>query len=198
MGSKDNSETRTVSEVVETVLEETDGEEVVVADLQDAFASKSYGPLLLVPSLIAISPVGAIPLVPTVLGVLIFCISLQLSLGRKSPWLPKRLRERGVQRQKLEQANKKIKPYLEKGEKVLRPRLHKLFTPPLLNGIGILCALLALAMPPLEVLPGAVFVPAAALCCISAALTNEDGVVLLLGATISVLGGFAIWRWLAG
>lgn len=53
-----------------------------------AFGKRSYGPFLLVPALIEISPVGGIPGMPTVLAATIIPFAALMVFGRKYIWLP--------------------------------------------------------------------------------------------------------------
>lgn len=56
----------------------------------DVMEKRGFGPMLALPSFIACTPIGAIPGVPSIAGVTILLISLQILLGRRHPWLPQK------------------------------------------------------------------------------------------------------------
>ncbi|MCB0337326.1 MAG: exopolysaccharide biosynthesis protein [Bdellovibrionales bacterium] len=160
---------------------ESNGETVAVQDILDAFHTRTYGPLLLLCSALAISPLGAIPTVPTMLGVLILLLGSQLVAGKKSPWLPKLIRTRTFSKDKVERALHAIKPWFARFQKLVKPRLTFLVKPPNTSIIGAICVILALFIPPLEIVPLAVIIPATGVALLSLALTSHDGICALCG-----------------
>ena len=93
-------------------------EKTSLGKVVERFEDRGFGPLLLMPALIALLPTGAIPGVPTLCGLTLFFICIQVAVGRKSPWLPKVLKEKEVSSDKLESAIDKAKPYAQKTEKL--------------------------------------------------------------------------------
>ena len=75
--------------LLDQLIGQTDGDQVTLGDLLDAFDSRSYGPLLLVPAFIAASPIGGIPGMSIVTGTLIILIAGQMLITTRRPWLPK-------------------------------------------------------------------------------------------------------------
>src|SRR5690242_8426702 len=70
--------------VIEVILDITpDQGRLSVAELMDAIGQRSFGPLLLVPALIALSPVGAIPGLPAVTSAIIIILTIQILTGHK-------------------------------------------------------------------------------------------------------------------
>ena len=84
--------------------------------------------------------------------------------------------EKEVSSDKLESAIDKAKPYAQKTEKLLKPRMTFLSHTPAKNIIAGYCAIAALGMIPLEALPFAVALPAFALCITALGMANRDGV----------------------
>jgi hypothetical protein len=83
-------------------LETTDGQaEVSISDLLDSLSSRSHGPMLLFPPIVAISPVGMIPGMSLVTGTLVILIATQIMLFASRPWIPKRLANFEFSREKL-------------------------------------------------------------------------------------------------
>ncbi|GFD71040.1 exopolysaccharide biosynthesis protein [Alteromonas marina] len=160
----------------------------------ERFEDRGFGPLLLVPALVALLPTGAIPGVPTICGITLFFICIQVAIGQKSPWLPRTLKEKEVDSDKLESAIDKAKPYVRKTEKLLKPRLTFLSDTSAKNVIAAYCAIAALCMIPLEALPFAVALPAFALCITALGMTNRDGVFLAIGMTLQLGTGYLVFK----
>jgi hypothetical protein len=74
---------------------------VSVGELLDAIGQRSFGPFLLVPALIAFTPLGGIPGLPTALAAVVIVVAGQLLIGMKQFWLPSILLRRSIERQRL-------------------------------------------------------------------------------------------------
>ncbi|MDC8829532.1 exopolysaccharide biosynthesis protein [Alteromonas gilva] len=180
-----------MSELMDDLLAKTDGD-VSVGEVVSKFESRGFAPLLLIPALIALLPTGAIPGVPTICGITLFMICLQMALGAGEPWLPKVLKERSLNHDKLKRAINKFKPYIVNAEKILTPRLTGLTDSPASRVIALYCALVSLSMIPLEVIPFAAAVPAFAITITAVGLLNKDGVVLLIGLLLQAATGLLL------
>lgn len=161
--------------------EVSDQETAEVRDLIEAFGSRAFGPLLAAPALILLTPVGGIPLVPGVLAAFIVLISSQHLIGRSTPWLPARLADRGIDRERWDRARDRVRPWLRRVDRVVKPRLEWLAGPPMDHVISVLAVLLAVSMVPLGFIPFAVAVPAFAVLLLGVALSARDGLLVLLG-----------------
>ena len=153
---------------------------VSVADLMDAIGQRSFGPLLLVPSLIAVSPVGAIPFLPAFTSAVIVLISAQILVHHEHFWLPHWLASRSMNAQKLERGLEKLRPVVRTIDHVLRPRLPWLTGGPFFYVIALMCLLIGLVTPILEIVPLGGIPPNAAVVAFSLAITARDGVWALL------------------
>ncbi|WP_017446485.1 exopolysaccharide biosynthesis protein [Gayadomonas joobiniege] len=178
---------KNLTDILESIEEAGEGRETSVGELLDEFSGRGFGPLLIFPALIALLPSGGIPGVPTVCGVLIFLISVQLTLGRKSPWIPKKLKQISIEQKKLEKSMQKSKSITRKIDKVFKPRFEFFQNPTTQKLIAMSCAITGLLMIPLELLPFAVAIPASAITCTALGLTTEDGLVLSLGLIMSLV-----------
>ena len=152
-----------IVKLLDDIYDET-SDKTQLGEIINRFEDRGFGPLLFVPALIALLPTGAIPGVPTLCGLVLFFICIQVAIGRRNPWLPKALTQKEVSSDKLESAIDKAKPYFKKTEKLLKPRMTVLSNSPAKNIIAGYCAIAALCMIPLEALPFAVALPALALC----------------------------------
>jgi hypothetical protein len=185
--AQDREKPHSLSDVFDKLLESTSGENVSVDDLLSAFDNRSYGPLLLVPSLIALGPTGAIPGMSIVMGSVIILIAVQMLFKSSRPWLPRRIRDFEFSRQKLKNAVETARPYVDQIEKWIKPRLTELTSKPLSYVISIVSIIFALMMYPLALLPFAVALPASALTLLSIGLTLRDGYLVLAGYVIGAV-----------
>lgn len=183
-------------------LAERDGERVAIGDLIDALSDRSFGPLLLLfaaPNILPLPPGSS-----TIFAVPLILLAVQLLLGRRRAWLPRWLRDRSLQRSTFETMAIKLQPYLQRVERLARPRywlmpetIAERFT-----GFVVLVMALVLVLP----IPFGNYLPAWAVLLISLGLSERDGVWLgigtvtaaaSLGLVAGILGsiGFAADRW---
>ncbi|NDV93137.1 exopolysaccharide biosynthesis protein [Alteromonas sp. 345S023] len=175
-----------ISKLLNKLVNEEDKDKISAGEIISRFEDRGFGPLLLIPSLIALLPTGAIPGVPTFCGITLFLICVQAAAGKQSPWLPNKLTKQKISTDKLETAVDKAKPKIERVEKLLRPRFTQLSQSPMKNIIAGYCAVAALCMIPLEALPFAVALPAFALCITAIGMTNRDGVFIGVGSVLQL------------
>jgi len=170
---------------------------VSVADLMDTIGERSFGPLLLVPSLIAVSPVGAIPGLPAITSVVIVLVAGQILLGHEHFWIPSWLGRRSIDARKLESGLQKFRPVARFIDHLLLPRLPWLTRGPFFFAIALFCLLIGLVTPVLELVPLGGIPPNAAVVAFSLAIIARDGVWALLAfgfsaATIAWLVSLAL------
>ncbi|MBX7536172.1 exopolysaccharide biosynthesis protein [Qipengyuania sp. GH1] len=178
-------------ESVEDVIGELDdlaakGDSVRVADVLDDFGKRSFGPFIMLPALLELTPVGAIPGVPTFLASVIALVAVQLLLGKDHVWMPRFIQNRAVESKKLHKAITKLRGTARWLDDHSRDRLE-----PLTKGIWIRLAALAviilcITVPPLEVLPFASSAPMLAIATIGLALIVRDGLVMLAALLLAV------------
>ena len=185
---------------LEQVLDELgeaadDGGKVTIDEAHKAIGERSFGPLLVIPGLVALTPLGVVPGAPTVLAIIVALISGQLVFGRKHFWIPKFIRERSVKAERLKKSVDKARPIARTVDKVLKPRMQFLTGAGATRLVAVLCTLIAFAIPPLELVPFAVFAPAIAITAFGLGLIAKDGLVVLLAIIASVISlglvGFA-------
>jgi hypothetical protein len=171
-------------------------ERVSIGDIVERFGGRSYGPFLLVPALIEVSPIGGIPGLPTFLAALIALFALQMAFGRAHIWLPGFVARRSVKAASLVKAVEALRPTAARLDRWFHGRLPALTGGPFVRFAAILCVLLAMTVPPLELLPFASTAPMAAIAAFGLALMVRDGalmiVALLLAAGAVGLGGYLL------
>lgn len=182
---------------------EEDGD-LSVNEVLEVFGTRSLGPILIVLGLIAtVPPIGAIPLVPTLTGLLTFLFAAQFALGRNRFWVPRGVGERAIPEAKLKAGEKRAGKVAERVDRLVNRRITALTdgAMPRLWAVG--ACVLALMMPPLELVPFGVAVPGLALVCLGIGLLSRDGVFLIAGlaigaATLALIALAVPWGTIAG
>jgi hypothetical protein len=174
-------EPESLEQLLDQIGKAAPGEDrVALSDIVEVFGRRSFGPLLLIAGLVAISPVGDIPGVPTLMAIFVALISGQLLLGRSCFWLPKWLLNRSLPRGTLQTSLRWLRPPAGFVDRLLRRRMT-IFTDGLaVIAIALACVVVALCMPPLEFVPFTGTVAGLALCGFGSALTAHDGLVALV------------------
>jgi hypothetical protein len=181
-----------VGEVLDRLDQLANGNESVSAgDTVEAFGSRSYGPFLLVPALLELSPLGSVPGVPTVLAAVIILFAGQMLLGRRHFWLPRLVRERRFRVARLSKATRTMRPLSERVDRWFHGRLPGLTRGPFIRVAAAVCVVLALTVPPLELVPFASSVPMGAIALFGLALLVRDG-ALMIAAVVLACGALAV------
>lgn len=172
--------------MLDTVVEHTDGEKVSFDELLHLFGRRAFGPFMLLPGLLMVTPVGALPGMPLFTGSIIMLVALQLIIGRDSPWLPKGLLNFSFSREKLVKTADRAKPYTERIDRLIGPRLERFVSPLAQRCIAICCALMALMMLPLSLIPFAAAIPGASIVLLSLSIVAKDGLLAIIGLAVAV------------
>ena len=159
---------------------------VSIADLMNVIGERSFGPLLLVPSLIAVSPVGAIPGLPAITSVVIVLVAAAILLRADHIWIPGWLARRSIDAGKMERGLQKFRPVVHFIHHLLLPRMPWLTRGPFFYAIALLCLLIGLVTPILELVPLGGIPPNAAVAAFSLAVIARDGVWALLAFAFTI------------
>lgn len=154
----------------------------------DVMEKRGFGPMLAMPSFIACTPIGAIPGVPSITGVTILLISLQILLGRRHPWLPQKVMELECEADQLRVIVEKVKPYAVRIDRFLVPRCFFMRQTVFRSLIALCCVGCGLVMIPLELIPFMGLIPAFAVFIMAIGMAADDGAVALIGVSISLFG----------
>ena len=186
-------------ESVEKVLGELDElaathDEVCIGDVLDDFGERSFGPFIMLPALMEISPIGGIPGVPSFLALIIAITALQLLLGKDHIWMPDFIQRRAVKGKTLHKAVRKMRGIAHWMDQHSEGRLEALTEGVWLRVMAVVVLLLCLAVPPLEFLPFASSLPMLANAILGLAQTVRDGALMLasliFAALASTVGGY--------
>lgn len=164
-----------------------EGERISVGDILDALDARAFGLATFAFALFSVIPMP--PGIPTVVGIVLFIVSVQMVFGRQELWLPRFLTKRAFDRAGLVRELEKLQTRLEAVEKIARPRLifltGRLGT--VLIGIVILIMAIVLILP---LPPGGNFPPALACCVLGMGLAERDGLIVLIGLVASIAALF--------
>lgn len=178
---------RRTSEVLRDFIASHPEPRVSIRDVRDALADRAFGALLVIFALPNLVPVN-IPLLSAVLGLPLVLLAGQLMVGRHRPWFPDWLLRQSCSREGLESFVAHALPYLERAERLLRPRLALITSWPgeRLIGGGLLVLTVVLALP----IPLGNWLPAFAITIVGLALIEKDGLAVLAGFAVGIVSLF--------
>lgn len=172
-------------------------DKITVHDIREEIGERSFGPFLIIPAVIEISPIGGIPGVPTAIAIIISLFAVQILFGRKHLWLPQTLENRTLNGHKVNKGLRKITALGSYSDKIFRPRMKWATKPPYLQFLSLVVILLCVSVPPLELIPFASTVPMLAIIMIGMALLLRDGVVAVVAGAIAAASGYLVHSALA-
>lgn len=178
----DNREPKNLEELLDRIGDAVgDRDEISLGMILDEVGRRSFGPLLLLAGLITLAPViGDVPGVPTIMALLVLLIALQVLFRQEHVWLPGWLLRRSVERGKLQKSLKWLRRPARFIDRFLRPRFTALTHDGSTYLIAVICVLIALAMPVMEVVPFSANGAGAVLTAFGLSLIARDGLMALL------------------
>jgi hypothetical protein len=176
-----------------------EGERVSFGEILLGLRHRAFGFTMLLFALPCCLPMP--PGIPTVCGIALVLIAINLILGRRRLWLPKMLATKTVERADLRRIVARASPYLQRLERVCRPRIAIVTEPFGKALIGfvvlVLGLLLILPIPFLGNIP-----PGIATAIIAIGLAERDGAVVIAGLVLALLAialaGAAAWAAIVG
>ena len=166
------------------------GDRLTLDEAIETLGDRGYGLAMLMLSLPMALPISAIPGISTVFGIPLILIAAQLMLGRHRPWLPRWIGSKSFARPDLARILDKALPWLERCERLIRPRLGLLVTFAAERLIGALCVLMAALMALPIVLGNQP--PAIAISFFSLALIGRDGLFVVIGLATAIASVFLV------
>ncbi|MDJ0675447.1 MAG: exopolysaccharide biosynthesis protein [Calothrix sp. MO_167.B42] len=160
--------------------------EVNLTDILLLGGERIFGFLFVILSLPSALPVPA-PGYSIPFGILMLVLAIQLIIGAKTPWLPKKMAKHPI---KLETVQKFLKaglPWLRRIEAITRPRLSYICTTlPGKATIGVAIALMSISM--MIPIPGTNTLPAIGIFVTGFGLQEDDGAITLGGLVLCLMG----------
>ncbi|QOR40984.1 exopolysaccharide biosynthesis protein [Billgrantia diversa] len=164
-----------------------DSDRVTLGNVLNEVGRRSFAPLLLVAGVITVLPVvGDIPGVPTLMALLVLLVAVQLLFRAHHFWIPKFLLNRSVSKKKLDKAVSWSRRPARFLDKFLKPRLTFLTHGPGVVAVALACIVIALAMPPMEVVPFTANGAGLALTLFALSLMAHDGLLAALAFAVTL------------
>jgi hypothetical protein len=164
-------------------LAEGDEARISLGDIVTRLDSRAHTTLLVLFALPNVLP--AIPGTSAITGMPLVYLALQLTLGQR-PWLPSFIANRTFSRAGLATVMDQAKPWLERSERFLHPRLGALTRGRMERVIGILTLILAIAV--VLPIPFGNMIPALGIIFFSLGLMEEDGLWIIAGFLTMISG----------
>jgi hypothetical protein len=165
-----------LSVVLFNLAHDSGRERISVGDLLDALGDRALGAMMFIFAVPNVLPVP--PGTSAVLGTPLIFLAAQMMLGR-GPWLPAIVAKRSLSRGEFATLVRRVIPWLEKAEKLLRPRFTALACPPMEYVVGLVCLLLTLVL--VLPIPLGNMLPALAISLLALGMLERDGYWILTG-----------------
>jgi hypothetical protein len=163
-------------------------------EVLDAIGRRAFGPLLLLAGLVTLMPiVSGIPGVPTLMALFTLLVCAQLLIGRRTFWLPGWLRNRTLPSDKVRTGLKWMYKPARWVDRLLHSRITFMTGKQGIRLTALACFVLALAMPPMELVPLTVNIAGVALTLFGLAIMARDGLLSILAFIITGTSLFVIF-----
>jgi hypothetical protein len=164
-------------------------EQVTVGDLLAKLERRAFGLLLLILALPMCIP--NIPGISTIFGVLMVAPAVQMVLGRRDLWLPRRVRAWSFSRDALQSAIKRAIPILQRIENYVAPHWTWLVRPPFTILLGLQALLMALVL--ILPIPFGNWPPGMTVAAMAVALLQRDGRLAVLSVPMAAISVGIAW-----
>lgn len=170
-----------IEDVLSSVRDLKDQDLDTVGDVVDYLGPTSFLPILLIISLIVVTPLSSIPGLSAFSGITIALIAGQLLWGRDDLWLPDWIRKRPIPKDRVQKALGKMEKPLSKLQDLTTARLKILAKGPMARVLLAVCMICGLMMPFLEVVPATSSMLAAVIALLTVSIMSRDGLFALAG-----------------
>lgn len=176
----------TTSSLLNKVVEDNKQDIVKIREIKKSLQAKGFAVLLIVFCLPVCIPFPAPPFYTTIFAIPLLIISAQMIWQQPSPWLPKFLDNKGMKRTTLATIVQKSIPILRGIEKLMKKRLAFSATKTWEKILGIFIFTCGLSI--LNPIPLTNLVPAYAILIMSLGLLAKDGLAMIIGMLMAILG----------
>jgi hypothetical protein len=170
-----------ISDILTRLAAQGDRENITVGEIVDALSDRSFGIIIILVAL----PNTILP-IAWVLDTPILIFAIQMAMGKQTPWLPEFMRRQQLDRDTFSKAINYVVKYLVKIEAFLKPRLTFLTSDKAERFIGMWLTFLTIVL--LVPIPFGNALPSFGIAIIAAGLLEKDGVAILVGSLIGILG----------
>lgn len=178
--------------ILKTAADKAPGDEVSFGDLLDLWEDRTFGPIFTILGLlIVLPPLGAIPGLPLIVGMVLILFAFQMMVGSTHVWVPEAIENLSISKKKVRKAHEKSQGVLRKLDSWVSDRISWAISQPARQIAAGVVMFLGLTLIPLEMVPFAVAVPGLAITMIGLAIFARDGLLMLLALGLS-LAAFAV------
>lgn len=174
------------SDVLSDAMGQYHADYVTIGELMYALHERGFGLLMVIFVLPNSVPIPMPPGMTSLFAVPMVFLAVQMIMGRESAWLPTWIERRRLRRTTVAKVISVAAPKLKKIEKLMRPRWTFAATETGEKVIGVFCMIFAIsiAIP----LPWTNFVPGVGALIMSLGLLSKDGVTVIIGCMIGIIG----------
>lgn len=172
------------SDVLKRLIRDWPGERISLHDLTTVMGDRAFAALILLFALPNCLPLG-IPGLSAVLGAPIVPFAIGLMLGQNSPWLPAFLGRRSFRKTDFMMVFNKALPWLEKVERLLKPRCAWVIEGKAERLLGVILVILSIVL--VLPIPFGNNPPAIAISVIALGLIERDGLTVLIGYMLGLI-----------
>ncbi len=179
-------DTAFVSETLEKIGKKPIGGKTKISELMEDFHENGILLAMIFFSLPVAIPLPYPPGFTTVMGIPLMILSIQMLLGNKKVSLPQKINDYGLKNSTLKAISDKVVPRLISVEKYVKPRFSfakSVYCEQFIGFISFLAAF-SIALP----IPLTNAIPALGIAVMALGLLNRDGLVIIVGFFITVLG----------
>lgn len=164
-------------------------------EMLDVVGARGFGPVLAVLSLFLLLPVGMVPGMPAVVGLVLILIGVLMMMGRKRLHLPRRIGRLALAAHRITAVTRRMRPWAARLRALVHPRLTFLAASrPAVVALGLVLAATGLVLIFIGFVPFLPFVLALHVVLIGIGLTMRDGIVVLLGLALLLPEVWLLWR----
>ncbi|MBY0533752.1 MAG: exopolysaccharide biosynthesis protein [Rickettsiaceae bacterium] len=193
-------DTAFVSEILEKVGQKQKGDKTKISELMEDFHENGILLAMIFFSLPVAIPLPYPPGFTTVMGIPLMILSIQMLLGNKKVSLPQKINDYELKNSTLRAISDKVVPRLVSVEKYVKPRFSfakSVYCEQFIGFISLLAAF-SVALP----IPLTNAIPALGIAVMALGLLNRDGLVIIVGFFITVIGllvaiGAVLASWVA-
>lgn len=175
---------RPLSELLTDFKQELSGETTSIGEILDAFHERGFGVVLFVFALPMALPIPVPPGINILLALPLLILTAQQTAGRRTIWLPERMKKRTIKTESLSHMLTKALPIVLKIEHFTRPRFGMITADWFSHLIGLVGVLFALAI--CVPIPLSNTVPSFSIALMAIGVLMRDGLAILFGMVIGV------------
>ena len=177
---------KAASDVLQGVVDNHHEDLIALGQIKDVLHERGFGILMIIFSLPLCIPVPAPPGLTLLPSLPLLFFSFQMIIGKSAPWLPKWIASKQLKRTTLAMLVQKANPWLKKIEKLLKSRFAFASSKRGERVVGIFCFICSLSIT--NPVPGSNLVPAIGISLMSLGLVSKDGIVIVIGMLVGMVG----------